>query len=121
MATWADRVVLQDRDIIGKREYIAQPETKPLGERLIDALRVLTGRYSAIKYAKVEDKLDKNYTALMMSDEQISDAINTVNKQHIEIQTGRKCDENDRLNVGRNEPCICGSKKKYKKCCGQGD
>lgn len=21
--------------------------------------------------------------------------------------------------VGRNDPCTCGSKKKYKKCCGQ--
>jgi uncharacterized protein YecA (UPF0149 family) len=25
-----------------------------------------------------------------------------------------------RASVGRNDPCPCGSGKKYKKCCGQG-
>jgi len=25
----------------------------------------------------------------------------------------------DGAKVGRNNPCICGSQKKYKKCCGQ--
>lgn len=25
----------------------------------------------------------------------------------------------DAPKVGRNDPCICGSQKKYKKCCGQ--
>jgi len=23
------------------------------------------------------------------------------------------------LKIGRNEPCICGSREKYKKCCGR--
>ncbi|WP_010250776.1 SEC-C metal-binding domain-containing protein [Acetivibrio cellulolyticus] len=23
------------------------------------------------------------------------------------------------LNIGRNDPCLCGSGKKYKKCCGK--
>ena len=27
----------------------------------------------------------------------------------------------DQPKVGRNEPCPCGSGKKYKKCCGAGD
>jgi len=26
----------------------------------------------------------------------------------------------DTPKLGRNDPCICGSGKKYKKCCGQG-
>ena len=25
----------------------------------------------------------------------------------------------DRAKVGRNDPCICGSQKKFKKCCGK--
>jgi len=25
----------------------------------------------------------------------------------------------DGVKVGRNEPCVCGSQKKYKKCCGK--
>jgi len=25
----------------------------------------------------------------------------------------------DHAKVGRNDPCVCGSGKKYKKCCGQ--
>jgi uncharacterized protein YecA (UPF0149 family) len=29
-------------------------------------------------------------------------------------------DGGDLRNVGRNDPCPCGSGKKYKKCCGQG-
>ncbi|MGL5086243.1 MAG: SEC-C metal-binding domain-containing protein, partial [Clostridium sp.] len=25
----------------------------------------------------------------------------------------------EEVKIGRNEPCICGSEKKYKKCCGK--
>jgi methionyl aminopeptidase len=44
---------------------------------------------------------------------------NTANKRHIrsiEVKT-RVLHKNNRLKVGRNDPCPCGSGLKYKKCC----
>ncbi len=34
------------------------------------------------------------------------------------ITIGRKAKPT--ANIGRNDPCVCGSGKKYKKCCGAG-
>ena len=39
------------------------------------------------------------------------EALGEIRKRCIRVQTGRK--------IGRNEPCPCGSGKKYKKCCGR--
>jgi uncharacterized protein YecA (UPF0149 family) len=33
-------------------------------------------------------------------------------------KSGQKTEQAKKVKVGRNEPCPCGSGKKYKKCCG---
>jgi len=40
----------------------------------------------------------------------------------VDIKYGRKSfynEDGSRLKVGRNDPCPCGSGKKYKNCCGR--
>ncbi len=37
----------------------------------------------------------------------------------IELEERKKPQVNKEKKTGRNEPCICGSGKKYKKCCGK--
>lgn len=45
-----------------------------------------------------------------IGDEEIQEELDAIAK-HIPVQKGKK--------IGRNEPCLCGSGKKYKKCCGK--
>ena len=120
MAYFIDELVKDAPQVqIGHRWYIAKAVSGPFICRLKDAIGVLTGRYDAVKFAAVEAKKDPNYKPLLTTDQDVADAVNTANKQAIETRTGYKFDENNNLNVGRNEPCICGSGLKYKRCCGK--
>lgn len=55
--------------------------------------------------------------------EQIKDVVNKKTKAIIfntkVFDTSIKPFKEVTLDVGRNDPCFCGSMKKYKKCCGQ--
>jgi hypothetical protein len=119
MAYFADEIVKNQNQVqIGHRYYVAKCLSGPFIGRLKDAIGVLTGRYDAIKFAEVEAKKDPNYTPLLMTDKEIADTVKEVNKASITQQTGIKFTEDDKLKMGRNEPCICGSGKKFKRCCG---
>ncbi len=64
------------------------------------------------------DSLEKKIfssTSVLYSSKVFSDAVGIVNEEIEEAQNPKPQYEN----VGRNEPCPCGSGKKFKKCCGQ--
>jgi uncharacterized protein YecA (UPF0149 family) len=50
-----------------------------------------------------------------MREEASQDYIMSRGEQTTETSTVKR----DTKKVGRNDPCPCGSRKKYKKCCGQ--
>jgi hypothetical protein len=68
-----------------------------------DALNEKKNDYLIDKYIAVDKKLAHNKGIYFESDE----------KKEIETYT------REAPKVGRNDPCPCGSGKKYKKCCGQ--
>ena len=122
MAYFADKIAKNENQVqIGHRYYVAQCVPGPFICRLKDAIGVLTGRYDAVKFAAVEAKKDPNYIPKLMTDEEIAKAVNAVNKHVIEQDTGYKFTEDDKLKMGRNESCLCGSGKKFKRCCGQNE
>ena len=122
MAYFADEIAKGQNQVqIGHRWYVAKCVSGPFIGRLKDAIGVLTGRYDAVKFASVEAKKDPNYSPLLVTDEEVATLVKNVNKASITQQTGYKFTEDDKLKMGRNEPCLCGSGKKFKRCCGQNE
>lgn len=111
----------------------AQQENKN-SEKAINILKQALEIKSLEDRGDVLERLKDIYEDLGMRDEADSIVINTklpgnlLNKMGVNTKTEKAYNEkklvevlepnSKRIKVGRNEPCPCGSGKKYKKCCG---
>ncbi len=81
-------------------------------ERLVPLLRELGRDTEAEALIEIEEKAEKVQKERYRKHEREGTSYSTVeNKQEPVPASSRK--------IGRNEPCPCGSGKKYKKCCGK--
>lgn len=71
--------------------------------------------YERLYFNMLEAKADYLYTLPQWEDILTDDEIESITKEHKKSKTIVKEKE-----PGRNDPCPCGSDKKYKKCCGAG-
>ena len=74
-------------------------------------------------FEKMQDNIDANTTNLLMRVE-IKQTIAPKPKQNIQTNDGKetlkqKPKTNENKKIGRNDPCPCGSGRKYKQCCGK--
>jgi len=121
---WVDHLEIMDytRSSVNLRAYGQRDplvEYKKEGLRLFKEMNVAINEYilkilpniGAGAYAQEEEKLKevKKNMILAGGGEEDKDG----NKENV-IVVGKKADK-----IGRNDPCPCGSGKKYKKCCGQ--
>lgn len=121
--------LLNNKDLLGKAWYIAEPYIDPLITRIKDAIGILTGKYRAVVFARtlwgiekkaVKKNPDYKRQVFLVDQDLVNKVIKEVNKAAIQDEYGIKIDENDlTTNVGRNDPCPCKSGLKFKKCCGK--
>jgi preprotein translocase subunit SecA len=78
--------------------------------------------YSIYKVGQIDDIISKGFTAPSLMDRatQFSAPAKTMSKgESAPEQIIKQKERNeDGEKIGRNDPCPCGSGKKYKKCCG---
>jgi len=115
---WKDHLLDMDhlREGIGLRGYAQQD---PLREYQKEAYDLFLKFDSSIKIEFIE----KLFTAQIMPREEMHEQ---KQQKNIILGRGKDPDQQEKKpikrqqpKVGRNEPCPCGSGKKYKKCCGQ--
>jgi preprotein translocase subunit SecA len=114
---WKDHLLDMDhlREGIGMRAYAQQD---PLREYQREAFDLFIKLDSRIKTEFIE----KLFTVQLVPREEIRDAEqpkNIVLSRGAGPDTEKKTIKRQQPKVGRNDPCPCGSGKKYKKCCGQ--
>jgi preprotein translocase subunit SecA len=119
---WKDHLLMMDhlKEGIGLRGY-AQKD--PLQEYKKEGFDLFTDMLSKMK-SEVVERLLKVQIA---KEEDVATFEPVERKQNLILGRGEKAPEKERAQttvhragrkVGRNEPCPCGSGKKYKKCCG---
>lgn len=88
-------------------------------ERVKDALRVLTGRYQAVKFAAIEYEKDKAFRKSfpLLTDAEVQRSLEAVEIVFAHKVAQVRLDGKGFDGVGRNDPCPCNSGKKYKNCC----
>ncbi|PLX20899.1 preprotein translocase subunit SecA [Candidatus Parcubacteria bacterium] len=108
----------------GQRDPLV--EYKKEAYKLYNELNNLIQRevvYSIYKIAQIDDVISKGFTAPTLMDRavQFSAPAKTMSKEEPGgAQIIKQKDRNEEgEKIGRNDPCICGSGKKYKKCCGK--
>ncbi len=99
------------REGIGLRGY---GQTNPLQAYALEGYEI---------FEKMQDNIDANITQFLMKVE-IKQNITPKPKQNIQTNDGKetlksKPKVNENKKIGRNDPCPCGSGKKYKQCCGK--
>lgn len=107
------------REGINLRAY---GQRNPLAEYKIEALAMFEEMEGAI-----QDQIASliYHVAVVSQEEQkIQDRLQTAQASHGDdvspAETQKKLKDADGKKVGRNDPCPCGSGKKYKNCCGRG-
>ena len=110
---WIEHINAMDhlREGIGLRGYA---QTNPLQAYALEGYDI---------FDKMQDNIDANITNLLMKVE-IKQNINRENKPKGMTNDGKESLKqspkvNNNKKVGRNDPCPCGSGKKYKQCCGK--
>ena len=63
-------------------------------------------------------ELKKRYPNINSSVKKRHQTLRTIYKNYLNENTDPDLQLNQHKKIGRNDPCICGSGKKYKKCCG---
>lgn len=63
------------------------------------------------------ERCDLTEIIIVESDAGLKAEEKRIKQRHFEIISERKMELNKFSNVGRNDICLCGSDKKYKKCC----
>ena len=58
-----------------------------------------------------ENRMHEDVERVLLSEEQQKELYKEAKKMHTFVREGKK--------IGRNDPCPCGSGKKYKHCCGK--
>ena len=94
------------------------PKTRTEWEKKISMEPKCRGEYMRKKYPTLH-KIG-NVLRNIIDGNGVSDKVNSLEEN---ISSGRTIESIDtgpaKLKIGRNEPCPCGSGKKYKKCCGK--
>ena len=110
---WVEHINAMDhlREGIGLRGY---GQTNPLQAYALEGYEI---------FDKMQDNIDTNITQFLMKVE-IKQNIAPKPKQNIQTNDGKetlksKPKVNENKKIGRNDPCPCGSGKKYKQCCGK--
>ena len=110
---WVEHINAMDhlREGIGLRGY---GQTNPLQAYALEGYEI---------FDKMQDNIDANITQFLMKVE-IKQNIAPKPKQNIQTNDGKetlksKPKVNENKKIGRNDPCPCGSGKKYKQCCGK--
>ncbi len=110
---WVEHINAMDhlREGIGLRGY---GQTNPLQAYALEGYEI---------FDKMQDNIDANITQFLMKVE-IKQNIAPRQKQNIQTNDGKetlksKPKVNENKKIGRNDPCPCGSGKKYKQCCGK--
>ena len=110
---WVEHINAMDhlREGIGLRGY---GQTNPLQAYALEGYEI---------FDKMQDNIDTNITQFLMKVE-IKQNIAPKQKQNIQTNDGKetlksKPKVNENKKIGRNDPCPCGSGKKYKNCCGK--
>jgi len=112
-------LVLDDLEILGFDEHFLQIHGGTLSEKDIEkCIDILNKDVSNINFknlSQVEKSIKNgNIDSGMSIDTLLGDEVNQYkgNNTHNVVQS-----INDKPKINRNEPCPCGSGKKYKKCC----
>ena len=121
-ALWKDHLLMMDhmKEGIGLRGYA---QKNPLNEYKKEGYELFTGMITRMK-SEVVERLMKVQIA---QEEDVPTFEPKEKKQSMILSRGEKPPEKERpqtvhragSKVGRNDPCPCGSGKKYKKCCGK--
>ena len=90
----------QLRQVIGLRSY---GQRDPLIEYKKEAFEL---------FSNLLEKLKLDYVTILINLKVVTEQTGTIKK---EDSFTKKTDKK----IGRNDPCLCGSKKKYKHCCGR--
>ncbi len=115
---WKDHLLDMDhlREGIGLRGYAQQDPLREYQKEAYDLFLKLDSRMKI-------DFIEKIFTVQIMPREEI---IEQEQQKNIVLGRGKDPDQQEKKptkrqqpKVGRNEPCPCGSGKKYKKCCGK--
>ncbi len=120
-ALWKDHLLSMDhlKEGIGLRGYAQKDPLKEYQREGFDLFSDLVTRIKEeslkrLFHVKVQREEEKARTAP-------AQAPRRVNLSRGEIsRAGQTTQRHTKVKVGRNEPCPCGSGKKYKKCCGAG-
>jgi uncharacterized protein len=95
---------------------------KKLLDADVDTAAAMSGMLMLADIARGEKEMKDRDTLLAAAPDKIADWVVTLNEWRLANTEPAQHDPRivtvPRKKVGRNEPCPCGSSKKYKKCCG---
>ena len=117
-ALWKDHLLNMDhlKEGVGLRGY---GQKDPLVEYKKEGFTLFKMMDEQVK----TDVISKLYRVQVTREEQVEQMQPKKQEMHMfhgeEVQGGRDPVKRDENKVGRNDPCPCGSGKKYKKCHGQ--
>ena len=115
---WKDHLLSMDhlKEGIGLRGY---GQKDPVREYQKEGYEMFMDMINRVK----EDTIEKLCIVRIQREEEIEEMREEASQDYImsrgEETTGTSTVKRDAKKVGRNDPCPCGSGKKYKKCCGQ--
>ena len=115
---WKDHLLSMDhlKEGIGLRGY---GQKDPVREYQKEGYEMFMDMINRVK----EDTIEKLCIVRIQREEEIEEMREEASQDYImsrgEETTGASTVKRDAKKVGRNDPCPCGSGKKYKKCCGQ--
>jgi preprotein translocase subunit SecA len=116
---WKDHLLGMDhlKEGIGLRGYAQQNPLQAYQKEGFDMFEAMMGRIES-------DVVEKLYTVQLAREEDVERleqkrrAAPLVMSHGGEAVAKAETVRRDSAKVGRNDPCVCGSGKKYKKCCG---
>ena len=118
---WKDHLLSMDhlKDGISLRGY---GQKNPLREYQREGFDMFVGTLSRIR----ELSLERLFKIQVQRQEDIDSISNRERKQRMQLGRGPSAEKPSTVRrqgkkVGRNDPCPCGSGKKYKQCCGRGE
>jgi preprotein translocase subunit SecA len=115
---WKDHLLSMDhlKEGIGLRGY---GQKDPVREYQKEGYEMFMDMINRIKEDTIEKlcivRIQREEEIEQMREEASQDYIMSRGEQTAEASTVKR----DAKKIGRNDPCPCGSGKKYKKCCGQ--
>jgi len=116
---WKDHLLGMDhlKEGIGLRGYAQQNPLQEYQKEGFDMFEAMMGRIET-------DVVEKLFTVQLAREEDVERieqkrrAVPVVMSHGAEAAAKPETVRRDSAKVGRNDPCVCGSGKKYKKCCG---